>query len=969
VSRIDPASDPPRPPAAGVALPARLAVLLVLLAGWVAWSLDFARSGAATPANQMAGSFWTLESKPGSATTPSLAGSGLFLGPGGVLRLADADGPDTRLERIVLEVEPAGAQSGYVRLRLRDRGASAYQVFLVGRTKLQASLSRLTDTDDVLLLDKSSVSRDEGRAAARSTIELGIDGGHFAVGLDGEPILEAEDTQLRNGRCNIYADGVNVLSLLVAGHARVDGVDVPFERREDFTAPSEQPGAAGATLDAGRLVLGAAIGLLALVACWLWLRALCLGDPPATRVWLAAGVALAPLALFLAARGALQADWPAGLGVVTFLAGLPLACLVLRAYVAGAEVRSGRLRPALVVAALVLLACGAVVRQAWLADQAASVEVPGSATARDVSSYELEQAQRLDAASALAVPGQYRNLLLRAQLVIEPESWVEVRLRGDREVAAGVALFLSTRGDVESGFWFEDVDRFERLGEGGGRVAAGVPLDLELRATGARLSASVNGQPLASAVEARRPAGLVRLLPARGVVTVQSLSIEPLPDSDEGAAPAVGVPRAAFVPPLLLLALGALATWLLRLPPLRAAEMMAFALLAVAAGYALAEPEAAPHEGGVLPGLPFVVASAGAGLAVLLPALLHARRAGALRTGVFLLLALPAAPAALWLLAGPPPLPEEALAWDTFAGERLSPELTHLLHPKLRRLNKYLLDHRFRGQEVSLEKPAGARRVLCIGSSSTWGHGIDEALPLDYPSVLQELLAEQLPGTPVEVLNAGVRDATSARLLRFLREVLLDFQPDVVTVSLTYNDSIYVSQFDEERYLQRITSPDFSNGWLEHWQLQRELTRGKELTRDFVARVRAKGQDTEDGEALWHSLGADPAERTPPQRFGENLRAMAELLAAQGVDLVLIQEPLRGGLPAPWVREFHAVIAEVGEEFSVPVVNPTPALQAAGGGTLFMDAVHPLPAGHAVIAAELLPVVEELFRERQAQGR
>jgi len=221
----------------------------------------------------------------------------------------------------------------------------------------------------------------------------------------------------------------------------------------------------------------------------------------------------------------------------------------------------------------------------------------------------------------------------------------------------------------------------------------------------------------------------------------------------------------------------------------------------------------------------------------------------------------------------------------------------------------------------------------------------------------------------VEVLNAGVRDATSARLLRFLREVLLDFQPDVVTVSLTFNDAIYVSVLDEERYLQRITSPDFSNGWLEYWRLQRELSRGKELAHDFATRVRARGPDTADGELLWRSLGADPGERTPPQRFGDNLRAMAELLAAHGIDLVLIQEPLRGGVPAPWTREFHAVIATVGEEFSVRVVNPTPALQAAGGAALFMDGVHPLPAGHAVVAAELLPVVEDLLRKRQAEGR
>ena len=53
----------------------------------------------------------------------------------------------------------------------------------------------------------------------------------------------------------------------------------------------------------------------------------------------------------------------------------------------------------------------------------------------------------------------------------------------------------------------------------------------------------------------------------------------------------------------------------------------------------------------------------------------------------------------------------------------------------------------------------------------------------------------------------------------------------------------------------------------------------------------------------------------------------------------------------------------VGSEYGLPVVDPTPMLMERGGVGLFMDNVHPLEAGGAVIAEALFPPVHGLLSE------
>ena len=104
----------------------------------------------------------------------------------------------------------------------------------------------------------------------------------------------------------------------------------------------------------------------------------------------------------------------------------------------------------------------------------------------------------------------------------------------------------------------------------------------------------------------------------------------------------------------------------------------------------------------------------------------------------------------------------------------------------------------FRGADYTLEKPAGALRVVTLGGSSTFGFGNrdDET----YPFLLEQLLNDRFDQascgsyTHAEVINLGIPHLDSSQLAElFVAEGLL-YQPDVVTIYSGYNNTLGLAQ-------------------------------------------------------------------------------------------------------------------------------------------------------------------------------
>ena len=98
----------------------------------------------------------------------------------------------------------------------------------------------------------------------------------------------------------------------------------------------------------------------------------------------------------------------------------------------------------------------------------------------------------------------------------------------------------------------------------------------------------------------------------------------------------------------------------------------------------------------------------------------------------------------------------------------------------------HINSHGFRGPEFSDEKPPGTIRICCIGNSCTFGWEIPEGNT--YPDLLKIDLEKKYPGQKFEVINCGVPGYTSHQGLIELKEKILNYHPDIITLSFGWND-------------------------------------------------------------------------------------------------------------------------------------------------------------------------------------
>lgn len=108
-------------------------------------------------------------------------------------------------------------------------------------------------------------------------------------------------------------------------------------------------------------------------------------------------------------------------------------------------------------------------------------------------------------------------------------------------------------------------------------------------------------------------------------------------------------------------------------------------------------------------------------------------------------------------------------------------------------------NHGFRGPDFEAGKPNDSFRVLCMGASSTFGYTNRDTGT--YPAILQRLFDERAPELNVEVINVGVPHMNTDNLLAMLKNELVEYHPDVITVYTGYNDATWPM---DETSLQRL---------------------------------------------------------------------------------------------------------------------------------------------------------------------
>lgn len=257
--------------------------------------------------------------------------------------------------------------------------------------------------------------------------------------------------------------------------------------------------------------------------------------------------------------------------------------------------------------------------------------------------------------------------------------------------------------------------------------------------------------------------------------------------------------------------------------------------------------------------------------------------------------------------------------------------------------------HGFRGPPIQTQKAEGVRRILLIGDSSVYGHGVGQE------STFAHHLNKAL-GPSVEVINLGVPGYSSAQSLNLLELRGWELDPDLVIVASLWSDNNFDAFVDKELLSEQLA---FSEGWmgsasrfLTHSALYRWL--------DWNLRLASRAETVT---TVGWILGQTPTgglRRVEVNDYANNLHRFAEEASARSAAVMYMSLANSVDLGAPtdgaiaWTL-YREVMAHVATQTGSPFVEVVPVFEASGvpWDELFIDELHPSETGHRLIASAL----------------
>lgn len=269
------------------------------------------------------------------------------------------------------------------------------------------------------------------------------------------------------------------------------------------------------------------------------------------------------------------------------------------------------------------------------------------------------------------------------------------------------------------------------------------------------------------------------------------------------------------------------------------------------------------------------------------------------------------------------------------------------------------LDLRDRAWQV--EKPPGVFRIVCAGSSSTWGMGAsggDHA----YPAALEEILNHRAGSGPmIEVLNGGVIGAPFYMIRTFLDEILLETSPDVVILYFGLNGDSEGMIEEYDYYRELVAEHPFIDTKEELWcarhlkivnrfsvRMMRIAVRSRIVTGAIIFLDDAARRKVEDLRRLGNI--DFPLKKTPDMIVGD--------CARRGIPLILVPELARtalfSGVEQHSYGEIFKALAAVGPARLIDIESAVAGRM--GEITLnslsrwFIDEVHMTDEGYRLLA-------------------
>ena len=222
-----------------------------------------------------------------------------------------------------------------------------------------------------------------------------------------------------------------------------------------------------------------------------------------------------------------------------------------------------------------------------------------------------------------------------------------------------------------------------------------------------------------------------------------------------------------------------------------------------------------------------------------------------------------------------------------------------------------------------------AVRIVCLGGSTTWGHGVSDEET--FPAQLEQVLRNQSDDRPYRVINLGLPGSTTHWGVEkgcFMADGL---NPNLVVIGYGgFNDSLKVHFKDSEL---DAFSPLFM--LLRSFYLYR-------IAEHFSYR---------------YFFYPEAVQRVSPEEFRENSLRMVHHFRKKKIPVIFLGEwvpkSMQGpyGVSSPGLEQLRNVQISLSKELNVPHVDPRSCLKDDEAGAFLSDQIHWSKEGCRAIAA------------------
>lgn len=271
----------------------------------------------------------------------------------------------------------------------------------------------------------------------------------------------------------------------------------------------------------------------------------------------------------------------------------------------------------------------------------------------------------------------------------------------------------------------------------------------------------------------------------------------------------------------------------------------------------------------------------------------------------------------------------------------------------------------FIGPEFEDKKAEGVYRIFTLGDSCTFGGDWD----VSYAAFLGKRL--NAVAQKFEVINAGIEGYNSEYALGRLKDDVLKYSPDLVTIYIGWNDLMKQSP--------KNMSGTGQVTWLGRVLNNSYIYKGLSKVMFFYVRPALSKPQVTGEEAEYHVFDA-----FVPATYEENVSAMVEVLRERNIRVLLMTRPtalirsmtlddLRAqNIFFPFFPEAYSVprllslhgaynnsIRRLAERLQVPLVDLDEEFNRLDKKTLFWDTMHPSKLGHELIGR----ILDETIRQ------